>query len=322
MEFYKYLIPEESIDVRIDNVATFREIEGNLRNIFTKNNYKEVLMPSFDYVELYTEIGCDIPTANMFRFVDSKGKNVALRYDFTVPLARLYTTKYQNTVARFCYFGKVYRKEKMHKGRSSEFYQAGVELINEPGSKGELEILEMLAETVENIPLSDVRIEFGSAAFLDRLFEITDDDDHLREILKYRNISELKKFIKSHSFDAKFSKLLLKLPGAIGDVEMLDEICTLVDDKELLDTLIDLKTLTINLDNSYDYQLDLGMVPEIDYYTGLMIKGYSKNAAKPIITGGRYDKLLPKFDADASAVGFCCHMNYILEAVAVEENND
>lgn len=322
MEFYKYLIPEESIDVRIDNVATFREIEGNLRNIFTKNKYQEVLMPSFDYVELYTEIGCDISSSNMFRFVDSKGKNVALRYDFTIPLARLYSNKYRGAVSRFCYFGKVYRKEKMHKGRSSEFYQAGVELINEPGAQGELEILEMLEETVANIPIKDILIEFGSAAFLDRLFEITDDDDTLREILRYRNVSQLKKFIKEHDFDMKFNKLLLRLPGAIGTAAMLDEICALVDDEILLDTLIDLKTLTINLDNSYDYQFDLGMVPEIDYYTGLMIKGYSKNSAKAIITGGRYDKLLPKFDADASAVGFCCHMNYILEAVAMEENND
>ena len=322
MEFYKYLIPEESIDVRIDNVATLRQIEAKLRETFTKNSYNEVLMPSFDYVELYTQIGCDIPSANMFRFVDTKGKNVALRYDFTIPLARLYATKYHDTTSRFCYFGKVYRKEKVHKGRSSELFQAGVELINEPGVKGEKEILTMLQETVSNIPLNDILIEFGSAAFLDRLFEITDDDARLQEILKYRSVSQLKEFIKEHDFDEKFNQLLLKLPSAIGGTEMLDDICSLVDDKVLLDTLIDLKCLIINLEGTYNYQFDLGMVPEIDYYTGLMIKGYTKNAAKPIITGGRYDKLLPKFDADVSAVGFCCHLNYVLEALAMEENND
>ena len=53
MEEFKYLIPEESIDAIISNVSRLREIENDLRNIFSKNNYKEVLMPSFEYVDLY-----------------------------------------------------------------------------------------------------------------------------------------------------------------------------------------------------------------------------------------------------------------------------
>ncbi|MFR2767610.1 MAG: hypothetical protein ACLTAI_04370 [Thomasclavelia sp.] len=41
MEEFKYLIPEESIDAIISNVSRLREIENDLRNIFSKNNYKE-----------------------------------------------------------------------------------------------------------------------------------------------------------------------------------------------------------------------------------------------------------------------------------------
>ena len=56
MEEFKYLIPEESIDAIISNVSRLREIENDLRNIFSKNNYKEVLMPSFEYVDLYKQL--------------------------------------------------------------------------------------------------------------------------------------------------------------------------------------------------------------------------------------------------------------------------
>lgn len=56
MEEFKYLIPEESIDAIITNVSKLREIENSLRAIFAKNNYNEVLMPSFEYVDLYTQI--------------------------------------------------------------------------------------------------------------------------------------------------------------------------------------------------------------------------------------------------------------------------
>ena len=56
MEEFKYLIPEESMDAIISNVSRLREIENDLRNIFSKNNYKEVLMPSFEYVDLYKQL--------------------------------------------------------------------------------------------------------------------------------------------------------------------------------------------------------------------------------------------------------------------------
>ena len=69
--------------------------------------------------------------------------------------------------------------------------------------------------------------------------------------------------------------------------------------------------------------LDLGMVPTMKYYTGLMIKGYSDQSASLIISGGRYDKLLPRFQVDSGAIGFCFHMNHILKAIEKEgEDND
>ncbi len=92
MEEFKYLIPEESIDAIISNVSKLREIENNLRTIFAKNNYKEVLMPSFEYVDLYTQLDCGFEQEKMFQYINHEGKNVAMRCDFTIPLARFYST--------------------------------------------------------------------------------------------------------------------------------------------------------------------------------------------------------------------------------------
>ena len=49
-----------------------------------------------------------------------------------------------------------------------------------------------------------------------------------------------------------------------------------------------------------------------------MIKGYSDQSANPILSGGRYDDLLPRFNVDKTAVGFCFHMNHILKAIEKE----
>ena len=53
MEEFKYLIPEESIDAIITNVEKLREIENHLRHVFSNHGYNEVLMPSFEYVDLH-----------------------------------------------------------------------------------------------------------------------------------------------------------------------------------------------------------------------------------------------------------------------------
>ena len=102
MEEFKYLIPEESIDAIITNVSKLREIENSLRAIFAKNNYNEVLMPSFEYVDLYTQLDCGFEQEKMFQYINHEGKNVAMRCDFTIPLARFYSTNnYGDEEARY-----------------------------------------------------------------------------------------------------------------------------------------------------------------------------------------------------------------------------
>ena len=326
MEEFKYLIPEESIDAIITNVSKLREIENSLRAIFAKNNYNEVLMPSFEYVDLYTQLDCGFEQEKMFQYINHEGKNVAMRCDFTIPLARFYSTNnYGDEEARYCYFGKVYRKETMHKGRSSEFFQGGVELINKPGIAGDKECLNMIQESLPHLGLKNILVEIGSARFFNRLCTLVGNKAvELTEILKYRDISEMKKFVADNEFDGQLNELLLKLPTAFGDITLLDTAIKGINDEILLKALERLKELYNSLDNKESIIFDLGMVPTMKYYTGLMIKGYSDKSAQPIISGGRYDDLLPRFNKNVGAIGFCYHMNHILKAIDKqgEGNND
>ena len=93
MEEFKYLIPEESIDAIITNVEKLREIENHLRHVFSNYGYNEVLMPSFEYVDLYTKLDCGFTVDKMFQYINHEGKNVAMRLDFTIPLADRKSTR-------------------------------------------------------------------------------------------------------------------------------------------------------------------------------------------------------------------------------------
>ena len=318
MEEFKYLIPEESIDAIMNNVSKLRDIENDLRHIFVEHGYLEVLMPSFEYVELYNDMDIGIDEEKMFQYINYEGKRVALRVDFTVPLARLYSSQKENGEKRYCYFGKVYRKDKRHKGRSSEFFQAGIELLGKAGVAGDLECLELVLETMQCLRLKTLRIEMGSAQFYNRLVEIVDDEKFVN-ILKRRDLSAMKDFVESHHFDSHLHDLLLMLPQAFGDIQVLYQVQSLIDDPLLKEAIEECIHLYQQSKMKDILTFDLAMTPMMKYYTGIMLKGYSPYSAEPIMNGGRYDKLMNHFQRQVPAIGFSYDLSHILKALEKEE---
>lgn len=318
MEEFKYLIPEESIDAIMNNVSKLRDIENDLRHIFVEHGYLEVLMPSFEYVELYNDMDIGIDEEKMFQYINYEGKRVALRVDFTVPLARLYSSQKENGEKRYCYFGKVYRKEKRHKGRSSEFFQAGIELLGKAGVAGDLECLELVLETMQCLRLKTLRIEMGSAQFYNRLVEIVDDEKFVN-ILKRRDLSAMKDFVESHHFDSHLHDLLLMLPQAFGDIQVLYQVQSLIDDPLLKEAIEECIHLYQQSKMKDILTFDLAMTPMMKYYTGIILKGYSPYSAEPIMNGGRYDKLMNHFQRQVPAIGFSYDLSHILKALEKEE---
>ena len=321
MEEFKYLIPEESIDAIMSNVSTLRRIENNLRGVFTKNKYLEVLMPSFEYADLYNNMDIGIEEEKMFQYINYEGKRVALRTDFTVPLARLYSSQNEQGEKRYCYFGKVYLKEKRHKGRSSEFFQAGVELLGKGGFVGEIECLNIIQQSIFLLELKDVKIEISSAKFYNRLCELVDDESFIK-ILKRRDISSMERLVNKKDIQSPLKELLLALPQSFGGIEIVDKMITQINDDLLKEALVELKDLYGRLEMKDIFSFDLAMTPNMKYYTGIIIKGYSPYSASPIINGGRYDKLMNHFQKDVPAIGFSYDLSNILKAIEREEEDN
>lgn len=321
MEEYKYLIPEESGDAISLDARTLRLIEEKLRKIFDAHGYEELMLPTFEYVDFYQNIR-EQAEDSMFQFVNSDGKRIALRTDFTLPIARIYNNERSNEVKRYSYFGKVYRLAKRHKGRSSELYQIGTELLGLGGEKGDQECLALIEETMASLDLKDLKIELGSAKFYLRLMELVGDEE-LSTILEKKELSEMKKFIKRKGITGSLAQLLENLPMAFGSYEELLAFKDYVKDFELLDAIDRLSHLYEGSNHQDALIFDLCMVPSQPYYTGVMIKGYSYYSAYPILSGGRYDKLLSYFDNEVPAIGFSYHLNTLLNAYVKEgEAND
>lgn len=324
MELYKFAIPEESSEVITENVSKLRFLEEGLRKYFCKENYNEILMPTFEYVELYKSIYKDLDESTLFKYVNKEGKDIALRWDFTVPIARYYITHADEKIGRYSYFGKVYRKEKEHKGKNSEIYQAGIELIGRKSIEGDIECIDLLQKTLPIFGLNDLKIELGSARFYNRLCDIVGNDkkEEFSKLLMRKNISGLKKFCLNYNIDKKMQDFIITLPRLNGNIEVLTKAIEKLDDIELKESMMELKRLYETMNMKHRDLFDLACVPNMEYYTGIIFKVYSKYVEEPIISGGRYDKLYNNFGKDVSAIGMAYYMNNILKAIerAGEEN--
>ena len=68
-----------------------------------------------------------------------------------------------------------------------------------------------------------------------------------------------------------------------------------------------------------DYiRFDLGLVHQLDYYTGLVFRGYAEGAGGPVLSGGRYDGLMEQFGRRAEAIGFAVDVDAVGGCMAVE----
>ena len=108
------------------------------------------------------------------------------------------------------------------------------------------------------------------------------------------------------------------ISGKFGTYDVLDAFEAKVKNATSLAALKNLREI---LDVLSDYELlqyvsiDLGMLRSLDYYTGVIFKGFTYEVGFPILGGGRYDKVISTFGRDMSAVGFSLGINLILTAL-------
>ena len=117
------------------------------------------------------------------------------------------------------------------------------------------------------------------------------------------------------NIEQKLGEFIVKLPRLNGDINMLIQIMSTIHDKELLDSMNELKTLYEKMNMKNQDLFDLAFVPNMEYYTGIVFKVYSQYSSEAIISGGRYDALYGSFGKETPAIGMAYYLDNILKAI-------
>ncbi len=298
-----------------DEMSARVSVEYALSDVFRSFGYRPILMPTFEFVELFElKSGEDI-REHLYVFKDKGGRRLCLRPEATASVARMYASELRSLPKplRLSYYGPMFRYEEPQRGRYREFWQAGVELFGVEGPEADAEILLMASECLKKLRLKHtLRVSHIGVlrSLLGNQGLVEDEQDSVLQSLDRGDLESVESKV-----DESFIKLL-ELRGSSG---VVGEALKLVSDKGVQALLSAFKRSLELLDSAgVDYVVDFGMARGLDYYTGMVfdVRVEGLGAQDQVCGGGRYDNLVGLFGGpDTPAVGFAFGVDRLLEAM-------
>jgi ATP phosphoribosyltransferase regulatory subunit len=165
------------------------------------------------------------------------------------------------------------------------------------------------------IAINDVEIFNGIA---DNLALDSEARNELRRLMDIRAAADLKRFLSQYASAAESSAFadLVQLSGKAEIFEKARDVITNRRSRTALDRLAELWRVIDSLGMADDFEIDLGDVPQLGYYTGLTFSIYVRGAGARVGGGGRYDNLTHKFGKAEPAIGFVLTVDSLTELLA------
>jgi ATP phosphoribosyltransferase regulatory subunit len=303
--------PAGAQDYLFDACGRRREMEARAGALFARYGYREVMTPVVELFELFTRTGQPMPPESMVKLIDRDGRVLAMRPDSTTPVARVVAARLggEPMPVRLYYLQDVYRDGAVHRGRRLETRQAGVEFIGAGGLKADLEVLSLAAEALSELGAGEYRVELSHAALFRGLFRALQAPpgavEELRALIERKNFASLGDKLKTFA-NRPACEAILRLCHLFGGAELFEETGSLgvAEADEALGYLRNLYTALAGAGFGRHLQLDFGLVHQLEYYTGLVFRGYVSGAGRAVLTGGRYDHLMGALGRAAPGAGF------------------
>jgi ATP phosphoribosyltransferase regulatory subunit len=302
-----------------------RAIENILVSIFDGWSYEEITTPTVDYYSLFEQGMGHSQAHHAFRFTDTDGRMLAIRPDVTSLVARAAATLFaeRKRPLRLCYVAPVFRQRpRSHAEWKRESTQIGGELIGANSSAADMEILAIVCEVLErlgldlhcSVTLNDVEVFNGIA---EQLKLGPESRDEMRELIDTRNALDLERFLARYSSaeDSQAFARLIQLSGKRKTLSDARRLLTNARSQSALDRLERLWSVIESLQLADCFEIDLGDVSRLDYYTGLTFKIYVSGAGTRVGGGGRYDQLTASFGNAEPAVGFVFELDALTEVL-------
>ena len=325
----KNILPEGTRDIIFDECVIKRNIERNVDELFEKWGYKEVITPTVEYYETFNQDFQILKEEDMYKFFDNKGRILVLRPDMTIPIGRVVETKLKDSAfpLQLRYNSNIFRVHESFGGKRNEYTDMGVELIGLEDTKSDLEMLVLALESLKTLGLNEFKLEIGYSGFFNAALKGSNIDEECKNaiatFIDEKNLKSLEEYLDSLDIQDGYKTFFNRLPWMFGEKEILQEARELAFNSELKESISYLEKLYFELEElgySGNITFDLGMVPRLDYYTGIIFKGYCEGVGTTVLRGGRYDNLIKPYKKSIPAIGFSIDINCVISILDINSN--
>lgn len=300
-------------------------------DVFQKFGYEPLDSPVMELWETLSAKGGEEVEAETFKFTDKGEREVGLRFDLTVPLARIAATNphLPKPFKRYA-IGKAWRYDRPQAGRYREFEQADVDIIGAASPAADAEVVLVALEFLRRIFGKDYIIKINNRKVLKGLTEragVPDDlafecfraIDKLDKISRDGVLEELKnRGISKESSDFLIDAIAIKGSG-VGSLDEFRELITgSVIGIEGVEELVMMAEIFDEATVSDKIIFDMSLARGLDYYTGPVFEGryLGKPKVGSILGGGRYDHLIERFGGPSTpATGISLGIGRMIDVV-------
>ena len=280
-----------------------------LKELYRCYGYIQYKMSKFEPYDLYVRNKSFLVSEDILTFTDADGRLMALKPDVTLSIVKNAKEGRQKVF----YSENVYRTSAMTRG-FQEIMQTGLECVGEIDLVAIGEVLLLAAESLEQIS-GEYLLDVGHLALVAGLLDSAGAPENGREqLLKgmaHKNIAALDSLCREMGLDPGVSEDLCRLTTLYGPPrELLPVLERMVRNDRMAGALAELRDVCA-LASGKRLRLDFSIVNNMDYYNGLIFRGYLPGAPSGVLSGGRYDNLLRQMDRSDCAIGFAVYMNLL-----------
>jgi len=282
-------------------MAKRQYVMDTIVSVFKRYGYDTIETPVIEYAETILGTAEEESSKLTYTFADNGGRNIALRYDQTVPTARYVAMNYANLPMPFKRYqiSRVWRADKPARGRYREFYQCDVDIIGTESLLAEAEMIKIMDEVYTSLGLKDARIYINSRRLMNSILSsfniptpvqpevirIIDKCDKLTptditaEIVEYMSIDVANELLGIISISGDNDSKIKKLNAYdVSEISIILELA---------------KQWGVQMENII---FSPSLARGLDYYTGVIfevrIPGVDVGS---VCGGGRYDDLCSRF---------------------------
>ncbi|MEM4348018.1 MAG: histidine--tRNA ligase [Candidatus Anstonellaceae archaeon] len=284
-----------------------------IKSVYRSFGFVPMDSPALENVEtLEKKCGEEIK-GQLFRIDDGK---LALRFDLTVPLARIASTNtFKKPLKRYC-IGPVWRKEEPQKGRFREFYQADADIIGCASMRAEAELIAAACTAIEALGFSGPRVLLNDRRVISAIAKSIlpqKETQVLRVLDKKDKVGkhEILRMLMGLGVSGQSAKELVETLTASSSTQEKLKLAQQYDKKAAAD-LEKIIELVAYYSKDINVEIDLSLARGLDYYTGPIFEIKLSDQIGSVGGGGRYDSLLSFYGQGDFAVGISLGLERLL----------